>query len=169
MRKGIEDPFYQFLWFYLLQKIRYHLVDEVGNNVSILIFPVYPELKFDILAHRKRSLLDLNFLRCDHGWFWKFLFWAGVMLSHLYLLRSWFSLIFKGHLSWSKEWFCSGLKRWVDIGVSREIWGHLDVVNVLSWDLVKVSAVIGDFDERIEVIVVHLNKSMFTIVFLELC
>ena len=66
MRKGIEDPFYQFLGFYLLENVGYHLIDEIWNDISILIFPLNPELKFDILAHRKRSLLDLNFLRWDH-------------------------------------------------------------------------------------------------------
>lgn len=166
MGKGLEDLFDQFLRFYLLQEVRDHLIDQVGNDISVLIFPFNPEVQLDILARRDDNLLHLNFWWNNHCGFWRFLFWAGIMLIHSHVLKGWFSGLFKVHLiCW--DGFLSALgEAGRKADRVREVGWHLHAVHPLVWYLVKVSAVIGHFDERVEIVVVHLNKSTFTFVFL---
>ena len=66
MGKGLEDLFDQLLRFYLLQEVGDHLIDQVGHDISVLIFPFNPEVQLDILARRDDNLLHLNFWWNNH-------------------------------------------------------------------------------------------------------
>ena len=80
------------------------------------------------------------------------------MLIYSHVLKGRFSGLFKVHLICGDGFLSALGEAGRKADRVREVGWHLHAFHSLVWNLIKVSAVVGDFDERIEIVVVHLNK-----------
>ena len=166
MRQRIEHLLDHFLRFYFFHQERNHLIDKVWNYISVLIFPFNSEIQPHVFTWRRSYRGKASSLfRFFHLDFFNFFRLDDLILDKPYFSHIGLRSLINSWRSWVIRFISNCEIPWLFWRQNCDVVLHLCILIGLRRKLVKVRAIVWGINERVVIVVVDLNKLIFTIAF----